>query len=96
MAPSDRAPTLPGFEVRIGCHEQDANACRFVDVFPGDESAYFEVSVRIMTHVDIWLPHDLRAVQQWELHQANSPRLQATLERLARCRGEPRRHGQVR
>jgi hypothetical protein len=46
-------------------------------------SAFYEVSVRLVTHVDIWLPHDLRAVEQWDLHEANAPRLRAALAALA-------------
>jgi hypothetical protein len=49
--------------------------------------AFTVVAAEISTYVDAWLPYDLGAAAQPEVHERNAPRLAAALEELAALPG---------
>lgn len=45
-------------------------------------SAFPDLTAVLSTDVDVWLPYDLAAVQQWAIHERNAPRLRSALMEL--------------
>lgn len=50
-------------------------------------TAMLGAEMYLTTDVDVWLPYDLRAVEQWDVHAANAPRLEAALRELGSLPG---------
>jgi hypothetical protein len=49
--------------------------------------AFVQCGVHVSTTADVWLPYDLRAEEQWDLCEANAPRLRRALRALGALPG---------